>query len=310
MGFGISAASLFGLVLVIASLSLFVTSKLKPSLYEDSDNIYVIAGVLCGLILMVNIDLNPAMSFQQLLLLPATITLMWRFVNLRAENKQLKGGDRSTGRDAPRKSGYNARIEDEPEYVPAKRGTRRTKDRFDRNNNDREDREELSSRRSATRELPEDRFVDTAPRRRLAEPDRTEVSSLTRRQNDSWDSDDDWNDEAPAPIRRALPDGDLANQQPERRSARRRPERPDLDDPDRNLDSNDDPGSAPRRRRPRPENPGDGGQQVASTRSTRRRPETSSKEGTTANYVDYEPIDPPSGLPSSGSEPIVFPDRY
>ena len=105
MGFGISAASLFGLVLVIASLSLFVTSKLKPSLYEDSDNIYVVAGVVCGLILMVNIDLNPAMSFQQLLLLPATITLMWRFVNLRAENKQLKGGGRSTGRESSLKSG-------------------------------------------------------------------------------------------------------------------------------------------------------------------------------------------------------------
>ncbi|MCY7368269.1 MAG: Ycf66 family protein, partial [Chamaesiphon sp.] len=283
MGFGISAASLFGLVLVIASLSLFVTSKLKPSLYEDSDNIYVIAGVLCGLILMVNIDLNPAMSFQQLLLLPATITLMWRFVNLRAENKQLKSGDRITSREVPpRKSAYSARIDDEPEYVPAKRGNRRTKDRFGRTN-EREDREELPSRRSATRELPEDRFAETAPRRSFTEPARTEVSSLTRRQNDSWDSDDDWNDQAPVQVRRALPDADLVNRQPERRSARRRPERPDLDDPGRNMDSNDDPGSAPRRRRPRPENPGDGSQQMASAAPTRQRRESSSQEGTTAN---------------------------
>ena len=309
MGFGISAASLFGLVLVIASLSLFVTSKLKPSLYEDSDNIYVVAGVVCGLILMVNIDLNPAMSFQQLLLLPATITLMWRFVNLRAENKQLKGGGRSTGRESSMKSGYNARIDDEPEYAPAKRRNRRNEDRFDRSNNERDDREELPSRRP-TRQLPEERFAETSSRRRFAEPEQTEVRSLTRQQNDSWDSDEDWNDPAPTPIRRALPDADLASQQPERRSARRRPERPDLDDPGRNLDNNQDPGSAPRRRRPRPEDPGDGSQQMASTSSTRQRSERSSKEGTTANYIDYEPIDPPSGLPSSGSEPIVFPDRY
>ena len=95
-----------------------------------------------------------------------------------------------------------------------------------------------------------------------------------------------------------------------RSSTRRRSERPDLEDPGRNLDNNEDPGSAPRRRRPRPEDPGDGSQQMASATPTRQRPERSSKEGTTANYVDYEPIDPPSGLPSSGSEPIVFPDRY
>ena len=101
---------------------------------------------------------------------------------------------------------------------------------------------------------------------------------------------------SPVQVRRALPDADLASQQPERRSARRRPERPDLEDPGRNLDNNED--------------PGDGSQQMASATPTRQRPERSSKEGTTANYVDYEPIDPPSGLPSSGSEPIVFPDRY
>jgi hypothetical protein len=34
MSFGIPAALLFGLVLIIASLSLFITSKLKPALYE------------------------------------------------------------------------------------------------------------------------------------------------------------------------------------------------------------------------------------------------------------------------------------
>ena len=311
MSFGIPAALLFGLVLILASLGLFLTSKFKPDLYQESDNIYAIIGIICGLLLLVSLDLGAAMAFQQLLMIGSLITIMWQFMQVRAENKRLKGGGRSAGREVPSwKSGYSARIDDEPEYAPTKRGNRRNTDRFDRSNNDREDREELTSRRSATRQLPEDQFAETAPRRRFAEPARTEVSSLARRQNDSWDSDDDWNDDASVQVRRALPDADLASQQPERRSARRRPERPTRDDPDRNLDSNDDPGSAPRRRRPRPENPGDGSQQMASATPTRQRPERSSKEGTTANYIDYEPIDPPSGLPSSDSEPIVFPDRY
>jgi hypothetical protein len=308
---GISAAALFGLVLIIASLSLFLTSKFKPDLYQESDNIYAVIGIVCGILLVASYDLGAAMAFQQLLMIGSLITIMWQFMQVRAENKRLKGGGRSAGREAPpRKSAYSARIDDEPEYAPAKRGNRRNQDRFDLPNNEREDREELPSRRSATRHLPEDRFAETSPRRRFAEPARTEVSSLARRQNDSWDSDDDWNEpEDATPVRRALPDADFASRQPVRRSARRA-ERPNLDPPERDLDDRDDPGSAPRRRRPRPDTPGDGSQRVASAASSRQREDSGSREGTTANYVDYEPIDPPSGLPSSGSEPIVFPDRY
>jgi Ycf66 protein N-terminus len=311
VNFGVPAALLFGLILLIASLALFLTSKFKPDLYQESDNIYAVIGIICGFLLLISLDLGPAMAFQQLLMIGSLITIMWQFMQVRAENKRLKGGGRNAGRESPAwKSGYSAQIDDEPEYTPAKRSNRRTRDRFDRANSDREDREELPSRRSATRQLPENQFAEMTPRRRRTESDRPETTSLARRQNDSWDNEDDWNDEAPTPVRRALPDADLANQQPERRSARRRPERDDLDDRGRNRENNDDSGSAPRRRRPRPENPDYGTQQVASSTSTRQRPESSSKEGTTANYVDYEPIDPPSGLPSSGSEPIVFPDRY
>jgi Ycf66 protein N-terminus len=310
VSFGIPAALLFGLVLILASLSLFLTSKFKPDLYQESDNIYAVIGIICGLLLLISLDLGAAMAFQQLLMIGSLITIMWQFMQVRAENKRLKGGGRSAGReDSPRK-GYSARIEDEPEYAPAKRRNRRSEGRFDRSNNEGEDRGQLSSRRSATRELPEDRYAETGSRRRLTEPARTELSSLDRRQNDSWDGRNDWNDDEPVQVRRALPEADLASQQTERRPARRRPQRPELEDLDRNLDDNNDYGSAPRRRRPRPDSPDDDSQQVASAASTRQRPDRSSKEGTTANYVDYEPIDPPSGLPSSGSEPIVFPDRY
>jgi Ycf66 protein N-terminus len=303
---GISAAALFGLVLIIASLSLFLTSKFKPDLYQESDNIYAVIGIVCGILLVASYDLGAAMAFQQMLMIGSLITIMWQFMQVRAENKRLKGGGRGAGREGSLRSGYNARIDDEPEYAPAKRRNRRNEDRFDRNN---EDQEELPSRRSAARQLPEDRFAQTAPRRRLAEPDRPEVSSLARRQNDSWDRDEDWNGE-PIPVRRALPDADLASQQPESRPARRRPQRPEIEDLDRNLDDRDNPGSVPRRRRPRPDSPGEGSQRVGSGSSNRQREDSGSREGNNVNYVDYEPIDPPSGLPSSGSEPIVFPDRY
>ena len=309
MNFGIPAPLLFGLVLILASLSLFLTSKFQPDLYQESDNIYAIVGIICGLLLLISLDLGAAMAFQQLLMIGSLITIMWQFMQVRAENKRLKGGGRSAGREASSGKDYTARIDDEPEYAPAKRSNRRNKDRFDRRNNEREDREEFPSRR-ATRELPEDRFAQTAPRRRLTEPARTEVSYLDRRQNDSWD-EQDWNDsDEPVQVRRALPDADLASAQSQRQSTRRRSERPEIENPDRNLDDNDDFGSTPRRRRPRPDTPGDDSQRVASAASTRQRPESSFKEGTTANYVDYETIDPPSGLPPSGSEPIVFPDRY
>ena len=304
MTFGIPAALLFGLVLILASLSLFLTSKFKPDLHQESDNIYAIVGIICGLLLLLSLDLGAAMAFQQLLMIGSLITIMWQFLQVRAENKRLKGGGRSADREAsPRKSAYTAQIDDEPEYAPAKRGNRRTKERFDLSNNDREDREEFPSRRE-TRELPEDRFAQTAPRRRFAEPDRTEVSSLARRQNDSWD-EEDWNNaDEPVRVRRALPDADLASTQSGRRSTRR-DERPDRAAPDLDVASRDEPDANPRRRS-RPER----GQDLASTSGSRQRPKTGQIAQTTANYIDYEPIDPPSGLPPSDSEPIVFPDRY
>jgi hypothetical protein len=314
---GISAAALFGLVLIIASLSLFLTSKFKPDLYQESDNIYAVIGIICGILLVASYDLNAAMAFQQLLMIGSLITIMWQFIQVRAENKRLKGGGRSAGREAPSRSGYSARIDDEPEYAPAKRRNRRGEDRFDRSSNEREDIEELPSRRSAIRQLPEDRFTETAPRRRLSEPARTEVNSFAGRQNDSWDNDEDWNTQEPVQVRRALPDADLASnqfEQSDRRPARDRSERSDPGvAPRRKRGSDDDNAQdidlSPRRR-PRTDRPSRQPNDLAGRSNRQPYDDAGLKEGTTANYVDYEPIDLPSGLPPSGSEPIVFPDRY
>lgn len=314
MSFGIPAALLFGLVLILASLSLFLTSKFKPDLYQESDNIYAIVGIICGLLLLISLDLGAAMAFQQLLMIGSIISIMWQFIQVRAENKRLKGGGRSAGREvSPRKSGYTARIDDEPEYAPAERSNRRTKDRFDRRNNEREYPEEFPGRRSATRELPEDRFGEKPPRRRLTEPAPAEVSYLARRQNESWDGED-WNDaDEPVPARRALPDAEYASSNrrfsrgdtPKNRSRNNRPDSGEpmreWDDSQPDLSITDEPAANPRRRRSRPDR---------DPNTSRDRVASSGGEGSTANYVDYEPLDPPAGLPSSSTEQIVFPDRY
>jgi hypothetical protein len=318
VNFGLNSSSLLGIILAVAGAGLYFLRSVRPELSRDQDIAFTAIGIICGFILIFQgWRLDPILQFGQFLLSGSAIYFAYESIKLRGIATEQAKEKSQIVDERPVSRRYKAEIEDR-EYLDDKpRNGRRIRGDSDRNNNEREDRQERSSRRSATRQLPEERFAETAPRRRRTEPARTETSSLARRQNDSWDNDDDWNDDEPVQVRRALPDADLASQQTERRSTKRRSGRPDLDDPNRNL-GDDNSGSAPRRRRPRPDTPGDGSEQIASATSTRQRPESSSREGTTANYVDYEPlakplearIDPPSGLPSSGSEPIVFPDRY
>ncbi len=345
MSFGIPAALLFGLVLIIASLSLFVISKLKPNLYEDSDNIYAIAGVVCGLLLMVSLDLGAAMAFQQLLLLSATISLMWRFINLRAENKQLK--NRQLGTDRP-KSVYNARLEDD--YVDTPRERRQGKRRRSTSYEDEDSRAEtlrerrllgdrqesavepmLSRRRTRSfdeEDSGDDRYGERRSRSFDAEDADGESYSERRapvgRRSATWEDETDRSERSrPRTPRRALPEADLmAEKSPQRfdrdledRSADRSSARDDRDwngagssefvggaSPLENRDDINEE-STPRSRRKRPTRPDPEDRQD-------RRSDSRSANGSMAGYVNYEPVDPPSGLPPSGSEPIVFPDRY
>jgi Ycf66 protein N-terminus len=123
------------MILIMASIGLFFTSKFKPELYQESDNIYAGIGFVCGLILVFSLDLGAAMIFQQMLMIGALVTIMWQFLQVRAENKRLKGGGRSNTkeeRSTGRRGGYSARLDDEPEYVPQKRSRPRDTDRSDR----------------------------------------------------------------------------------------------------------------------------------------------------------------------------------
>lgn len=335
MGFVFPASVLFSLVLIIASLALFIVSKLKPNLYEESDNIYVVVGIVCGLLLLGSLELGAAMAFQQLLLISATITLMWRFINLRAENKQLK--NRQAGTERPK--AYNARLDDDRADAPRERGKSRRRRGMGYEEEERRllgdsigaAVEPLLSRRRGRSFDAEDAGSERYDERRNANISRQ--FSRGEAAPTDWDDDNDWNDRSiDRSPRRALPDADLRQARFTTDDAMRSPQRPRRERENRSADRDerdwnefndtrsDAPGerlrqrdferdnfneeSAPRRRRnrsPRPERDARDRQEELDSRGA---------EGSMAGYVNYEPVDPPSGLPSSGSEPIVFPDRY
>ncbi len=324
MAFGIPASLLFGLVLIIASISLFLTSKLKPNLYEDSDNIYAIVGIVCGLLLMVTFDLGAAMAFQQLLLLSATISLMWRLINLRAENKQLKNRQPGTERS---KSGYNARLEDNLDTPRERRQGKRRRDMSYEDEDRRllSDRQEsavepmLSRRRTRWHSLSEGESFDAEDTGDERYGERREPTVARRRSN--WeDKETDWSDERPSPrtAQRALPDADLVRDRSPQRFDRDREDGTGFSRAeDRGWNEAGDTGttseldrdnlnqdSPPRRRRSRtrPDRDDDRLDRPTDSRSAK---------GSMTAYVNYEPVNPEAGLPPSGTEePIVFPDRY
>ena len=76
------------MILIVASLGLFLTSKFKPELHQESDNIYAGIGVVCGIILALSFTLDPLMVFQQMLMIGTLVTITWQFLQTRAENKR------------------------------------------------------------------------------------------------------------------------------------------------------------------------------------------------------------------------------
>jgi Ycf66 protein N-terminus len=315
VNFGLNTASFLGIILAVAGAGLYFLRSIRPELSRDQDIAFTAIGIICGFILIFQgWRLDPILQFGQLLLSGSAIYFAYESIKLRGiANEQAKEKNQIVD-ERPVSRRYKAEIEDR-EYIDDRpRNSRRIKGdttgEVARNQNRRserrvdEDSDEQPRRRSAIRQLTEDRFeTNESPRRRTGS--RPEVSSLARRPNDDWDSDDDWNEsDEPTPVRRALPDADLASAQPARRSTRRSTERstPVEPTPDRNFAATtEDLEPQTRRRRPRTDRP----QPTTDDRGSDRQ-----SDSTTANYVDYEPIDPPSGLPASGAEPVVFPDRY
>jgi hypothetical protein len=314
VNFGLNTASFLGIILAVAGAGLYFLRSVRPELSRDQDIAFTAIGIICGFILIFQgWRLDPILQFGQLLLSGSTIFFAYENIKLRGITTAQAKEKSQIVDERPVSRRYKAEIDDR-EYLDEKpSNSRRIRGDGERRGNERQEREEQPRRRSATRELPEDRFApEAAPRRRRRdEPARNEASSLARRPNDSWDKEDDWNEaDETIPVRRALPDADLARTQPDRRGARIRPDTAEFDR-DRDLAAAEDSDAPPRRRRPRSDAPRE--REIASDRPNRQTTanrETGDREGTTANYVDYEPIEPPSGLPPSGTEPIIFPDRY
>jgi hypothetical protein len=323
INFGLNPASFLGIILAIAGAGLLVLRSVRPELSRDQDIAFTAIGIICGFILMFQgWRLDPILQFGQFLLSGSAIFFAYESIKLRGiATEQAKGKTQIVDEERPVSRRYKAEIEDREYLDDRPRNSRRIRGDDRRSSNEREDRDDLPRRRSATRELPEDRVPAATPRRRREVPDRSEANSLARRPNtDRWDSDDDWNEPEPARPRRALPDADLARTKSERRSRNREEAPPERHEPKRDrrrdeIPDIDDPAATPRRQRPDRRTSSDDRQ-----RSTSEREDTRELEGTIASYVDYEPIadadgkpfgdEPPSGLPPSSTEPIIFPDRY
>jgi Ycf66 protein N-terminus len=255
-------ALLFGLILLVASISLFIFGRLKPEIQRDSDSVYAIIGVVCALILFGSaFDLSLGMSFQQLLMIGALIALMWE--NIQARQPKSVGARRgvldgvrgwSSGResrrgaptlddDRPSNRVYRAELEDLAP-LEEQRTSRRIRGGRDSRDDDWEGSRRTTRRNEYTDDVPRrprgslngSPIVDNEddrPRLRAARPLPTDRP--TERVNSSWDDD--------KPVRRSRP--------------------------------NDDETSSSRPKRTRPESP-----------SRRRSAESS-------DYVDYQPVDYP-----------------
>ncbi len=268
------AVVIFGMILIMASIGLFFTSKFKPELYQESDNIYAGIGFVCGLILVFSLDLGAAMIFQQMLMIGALVTVMWQFLQVRAENKRLKGGGRSSGkeeRSAGRRGGYNARLDDEQEYVPQKRSRPKDTDRLDR--------QFQPSGYDDGYDAPERRGDRILPGYSRTEPvQRNDYDRYEERASNSRN-------------RRTAPE----------ESRSRRAENPPEDDWSTNSESRD----WDNRQRPRRE-------EKPSAPEPRNRQRRSSLDDSadepaakSTAYVDYEPVEPPAN-----AQPVEFPDQY
>jgi hypothetical protein len=282
VGFTSPAPILFGLILIMAALALFLTSKFKPDLHQESDNIYVVIGVICGLLLIISLDLSFAMSFQQLLMIGALISITWQYLQVRAENKKLKGGGgRTTGRDreaAPaRRTAYNARLDDEPEYPANNRGGRKF-------GGERGERQFQASSYEDEYPVPEQRAGRMLPE--YDRPDRRDSNSYqneSRQRNDYASSgydDRDYGRTASAP-------------------------ESDWSDSPRSNGTDNDWGEQPERPRRRGvsnENSSRGGTQGQGRRRSSLTDSGDEPAAKSTAYVDYEPVEP--------EEPVQFPSQY
>ena len=120
----IPASLIFGVILIMASIALFLVGQLKPGLRRDSDNVYALIGVICGLLLTPQTSLGIGMLLQQMMLIGCLVVLMWENVQARTSNpnqaRQPSGSSpfpRSQEEERPSRT-YRAEYDTSSAYPP------------------------------------------------------------------------------------------------------------------------------------------------------------------------------------------------
>jgi hypothetical protein len=295
VNFGLNSASLLGIILAVAGAGLYFLRSVRPELSRDQDIAFTAIGIICGFILIFQgWRLDPILQFGQFLLTGSAIFFAYESIKLRGiATEQAKEKTRIVDDERPVSRRYKAEIEDRDYLEERPRNSRRLRGENARRSDDWDEEEATPRRRRNPRQLPDNRLNAAAPERRRSYPERTTrdrggreypdedraSAALTRRPAAAWEDESDWSDEAtPKRSRRALPDADTIA--------------PETNQRDRAPNYEPEDSDTPRRRRRPPYRP------------------TESAEGSMANYVDYEPIDPHPDALDPGTEPINFPDRY
>jgi hypothetical protein len=251
VGFGATSV-LFGLILLVGSIALFLLDKFKPELHRESDNIYAIFGVICSVFMMTG-ALNPNhgidVAVVQMLLVGCSIAMMWQNVQSRTSTPLSKSGRRGAGNRAGNNRidtsadnqyrPYRATMEERQELEPARGGRK--------------------SSRSLDRDRDYDDYAETSKRKRLPEANAS-----------AYPETEDWQTAEPQANEENYRDRDRGRQR-NRRSQSADSEWESKESEQSSRPAKDD-DLANRRRR----------------RSTRK---SGTGEGSMSGYVDYEPVD-------------------
>ncbi|ERN41257.1 Ycf66 family protein [Rubidibacter lacunae KORDI 51-2] len=287
VNFGLNAAFLLGLFLVVSGALLYAMRSFRPELSRDQDIVVAAVGLLCGCILIFQgWRLDPILQFGQFLLAGVSVAFAFETIRLRSVTaEQARRSTPTVDRDRRASRVYRAEIdefdslEEEPRQMKRQlRGTadpRARRDSFE----DEYARDERSASRRARGSASSNSTggpTGRPPRKRRPRPPAAE--------RDRYATDRPGGDRSSY----GPPDDDL-----------------DIDfDNSREDGREEPPSSRPPARRPRPTSARSDESDLPRRPSKRRpsgsseRPPKRSSAATNADYADYQPIDPerpPSG---------------
>jgi hypothetical protein len=262
VGFG-AASVLFGLILLVASIALFLLDRIKPELHRETDNIYAVMGVICS-VFMIGGGLNPThgvdVAFVNMILSASAISLMWQTVATRESVAPAKSGRRNNNGSRPnyrperqeadnQYRPYRATMDDTQELEPA-RGNRNRNRRLDRDENF-------------------DTYGESGNRRKRL-PQGTSGDSWQDNNDSDWERDE-RRESIPRPERKEPDNRDRRSTRAAEREDRFNDDLERGNSGSNSSSSRNDDDLAPRRRK--------------------RNSRPKDAEGSMSGYVDYEPVD-------------------